>query len=603
MADSLNDYIQEVRDKNNIVDVVRGYVELHQKGNTYWACCPIHNEKTPSFAVNESKGQYHCFGCHAHGDTISFVQAMEHCSFMDAIKILGERIGLKMPEPTARNPKNEAIKHKKDRMYALMRDSAEHYFTNLRSESGLVARNYAQERGLSTAILRTFGIGYSTGYTALIEHLTAKGYTNEEMLESGVAESKGARLYDALFGRLIVPILNNVNKIIAFGGRYIGTTDFAKYKNTKETLIFEKRKELFGLHTLKKVKIEQGFSNVIIVEGYMDVISLYQAGVKNVCASMGTALTQEQAKTLKYYNNNIYLCYDGDNAGQKATYRGIDILRDAGLNVKVIKLPDELDPDDVIKKHGLNTFQKLIEEAMPPTEYKLREISKKYSLTNPEDQGKFAVEAIKILGELSTIVEREAYLPLISGICNRNISIDALKIELANSADSSVSAAYKESEAIPKFTVKNKKDSFVERYYRASRFVLLMIYTEPKYITNLTDISSFLRDKEHTAIYDNARLLLSQGIEIVKENLKDFDNNMEAMKIYESNEDKIVENKDKMFKDCVIDMEYSSLQTYLKDLYEQEVNCKSSDEHTELIIKINDISHRIRELKNEKQEK
>lgn len=595
MTESFNDFIQEVREKNNIVDVVRSYIDVQQKGNTYWAKCPIHNEKTPSFAVSEIKGTYYCFGCHAHGDVISFVQEMEHCSFIEAIKLLGDRVGIKMPEVTAKNPKTEAIKHKKDRMYALMRDAAEHYFTNLRSDAGLPAREYAIQRGLSTGILRAFGIGYSTGYTALTDYLTSKGYTDEEMLEAGVAESKGNRIYDALFGRLIVPILNNANKIIAFGGRYIGSTDFAKYKNTKETLIFEKRKELFGLHMLKKVKIEQGFSNVIIVEGYMDVISLYQAGVKNVCASMGTALTQEQAKTLKYYSNNIYLCYDGDKAGQKATYRGIDILRDAGLNVRVIKLPEELDPDDVIKKHGLNTFKQLIEEAMPPTEYKLLEISRQYSLTNPEEQGKFAVEAIKILGELATIVEREAYLPLISKMCN--VSVDALKRELYNNANETISAGYKESEKIPKFIIQNKKDPLVEKYYKAARFVLLMIYTEPKFSINLPDLSTFFKDAEHSVIFDNARVLLSQNIELNREYLKDFENNMEAIKIYDSNEDKIVVNKDKMFADCVQDLELSSLQIHLKDLQEQESKCKNNEEHSALLIKILNINNRIQELK------
>ncbi|MDE6565544.1 MAG: DNA primase, partial [Clostridia bacterium] len=456
-------FLQELREKSNIIDVAQKYVDLEKKGGRYWARCPIHNEKTPSFTLDEARGTFHCFGCGAHGDVFSFIEQVEHVDFKEAVQILANRAGMEVPtfKSDYNKEQREAERQKKERLYALMRDTGLFYHNNLMAQKTGEVIDYITQRKLTKSTLKTFGIGYSSGYSELIEYLKNKGYTDSEMLECGVAKEKNGKLYDFEAGRLIVPIFNNMNNVVAFGGRVLGSADFMKYKNTEETLIFKKRNELFGVHTLKKAKLTENFNCVIVVEGYMDVIMLHQAGVKNVVASMGTALTPEQARMLKYYNNNIYLCYDGDNAGQKATYKGIDILRDAGLNVKVIRLIEGLDPDDIIKQYGVSKFRELVDQAISPSEYKIRAVAKQFDLTTPDGQGKFAVKALEVLSELSTLVEREAYIPLISELSR--LSTQSLTKQLNKMEDNI--GGYKETREIEtqkqeKFTIKPSMNKY-----------------------------------------------------------------------------------------------------------------------------------------------
>lgn len=594
MVDNVfSDFIEEVKEKNNIVDVARRYVTLEQKGSNYWACCPFHGEKTASFAVNEEKGYYHCFGCGKHGDVFTFIQEIEHCSFFDAVKLLAERVGLEVPKSNS-DAKFEARKKKMDRLYNLMRDCAIFYHNNLNSDNNITAMEYLNKRGIGKVTIKNFGLGYSPGFNQLVDYLVSQGYTKEEMLEAGVIEEKKGNIFDAEHGRLIIPIMNNTNKVIAFGGRALENVDFAKYKNTKETILFEKRKELFGVHTLKKAKLEQGFNNVIIVEGYMDVISLYQAGIKNVCASMGTSLTAEQAKLLKYYSNNIYLCYDGDDAGQNAIYRGIDILRDAGLNVKVITLPNNMDPDDIIKKFGVNKFRELISEAVPPTEYKLKAISKKFDLNNPHDQGKFAVESLKILSELSTMAEREAYLPLIRKMCG--VSVESLRQDLM---EQSKGLDFIEKTNKNDVIVRNKKNANVAKYYEAARFILLSIYQNLTPDDNVEDITPYLEDKEHIAIFDYARLLKENNKILSIDMLEGMENNSEADKILKSGYMKMTkDDRDKMYKDCMNSLKISSLKIHLEDLTKLYAQERNEKEKKQISINILDINTKINELKN-----
>ncbi|MDE6967030.1 MAG: DNA primase, partial [Clostridia bacterium] len=476
MYNDYSSFLQELRDKSNIIDVAQKYVDLEKKGGRYWARCPIHNEKTPSFTLDENRGTYYCFGCHASGDVFSFIQQVEHVDFKEAVQILANRAGMEVPtfKSNYNKEKKDAERQKKERLYMLMREAGLFYYNTLANQKTGEVVEYINKRKLTQATIKTFGLGYSTGYNDLINYLRAKGFTDSEMLESGVAKEKNGKLYDFEAGRLIVPIFNNMNNVVAFGGRVIGNADFMKYKNTEETFIFKKRNELFGVHTLKKAKLKENFNCVIVVEGYMDVISLYQAGIRNVVASMGTALTIEQARLLKYYNNNIYLCYDGDSAGQKATYKGIDILRDAGLNVKVIRLIEGLDPDDIIKQYGVSKFKDLIEEAISPTEYKIRAIAKQFDLTEPDGQGKFAVKALEVLKELSTLVEREAYIPMISELSR--LSESSLIKQLDKLEDNS--GGYRETQEIE--TVKEQKFTLkpsTNKYYKASRFLISVYYT------------------------------------------------------------------------------------------------------------------------------
>lgn len=596
--------LQELRDKSNIIDVAQKYVDLEKKGGRYWARCPIHNEKTPSFTLDEVRGTFYCFGCHASGDVFSFIEQVEHVDFKEAVQILANRAGMEVPNFSSdyNKEKKEAERLKKERLYGLMRDAGIYYHNNLMAQQTGEVIDYISKRKLTRSTLKTFGMGYSSGYNELIEFLKNKGYTNEEMLECGVAKEKNGKIYDFEAGRLIVPIFNNMNNVVAFGGRVLGSSDFMKYKNTEETLIFKKRNELFGVHTLKKAKLTENFNCVIVVEGYMDVISLYQAGVRNVVASMGTALTIEQARMLKYYNNNIYLCYDGDNAGQKATYKGIDILRDAGLNVKVITLIEGLDPDDIIKQYGVNKFRELVDKAISPSEYKIRAVAKEFDLSEPEGQGKFAVKALDVLSELSTIVEREAYIPLISKLSR--LSEQSLTKQL-NIMQDNVNG-YKESKEIESQNEDRYKvkPSVNNKYFKAARFLIYSIFKYDALSIIKEDISPYLTEKEHIAIYDYAREIKANNKNLNIDILKDLENNSEAKLIADGKFEEIPDDcREQMLNDCFITLKIDFLNIEQKELSlrcSEEENVDNQNLIRKQIAEINDKILELKELKRRK---
>lgn len=422
------EFIQILKDKLNIVEVAGNYISLDKKGATYWACCPFHHEKTPSFAINESDQYYHCFGCGASGDVIKFVSEMENFDFMDAVKMLAERAGLQIPQTDFDNDKTAMLKKKRDTLLKIMNDCAHFYLDNLNSGKAEAHIEYILQRKIPSHIVRTFGLGASLNFGDLPKFLLSKGYSKQDMLDSGTVNEVEGRLVDAQGGRLIYPIINAMDEVVAFGGRVLKKTDFAKYKNTKETLIFNKSKTLYNINLLKKLKRSQTIKEVIMVEGYMDTISLYQAGFKNVVASMGTSLTQEQARLVKRYTDTVLISYDGDGAGQKANMRGLEILKETGVNVKVVPLPEGLDPDDVIKQRGKEGYQKCLDSAMPLIDYKLLATKRGYDLTKTEDKRRYVSEAIKIIRTSESAAEQEDLLKNLRD--QTGITFEALNREL-----------------------------------------------------------------------------------------------------------------------------------------------------------------------------
>lgn len=403
-------FLEELKQKNDIVEVIGGYVSLDKKGNTHWACCPFHHERTPSFAVNQAEQFYHCFGCGVSGDVIKFVREIENTDFMGAIRILAARAKMPVPESNFDTEKSLELKKRRDNMAAIMLDSARFYLSNLYSTDKRVQAHlqYIQNRKLSPTTVKKFGLGASLDFYSLPEYLAGKGYTKQDLLDSGaLTEGKNGRLVDSQGGRLIFPIINAFDEVVAFGGRLLEKADFAKYKNTKETLLFNKSKTLYNINLLKKLKRQQTINDVIIVEGYMDTISLYQAGFENVVASMGTSLTKEQARLVKRYSSNVLISYDGDFAGQKADLRGLEILKDEQLNVRVVPMPEGLDPDDVVKK-GAAAYQKCLDAAMPLIDYKLHALERNFDLSKTEEKRGFVAEALKIVdSEESESVKEE----------------------------------------------------------------------------------------------------------------------------------------------------------------------------------------------------
>ncbi|HBF86821.1 MAG TPA: DNA primase, partial [Clostridiales bacterium] len=398
-------FIDELKEKNNLVDVASKYCDLKRKGAVnYWACCPLpgHSEKTPSFTVNEPGQFFKCFGCGRGGDVISFIRIMENLDYVGAVRFLAERAGLPMPDDNRDYAKIAKERSERDRLLALMKTTAMFYVENLKDPRAKKYIDYMQSREVDMRTMKIFGIGASLDMSSLPRHLKAKGFTEEEMIKCCVCKKKvkddgSSFIYDFLAERLIFPIINNLGNVIAFGGRTLEKNPrFMKYKNTEETELFKKNRTLFNINKLKLERAKQELSEVILVEGYMGTIRPYINGFKNVVASMGTSLTVEQAKILKRYAPTVIICYDGDSAGQKSTLRGLDILAGQGLEVKVLQLPPPDDPDDFIRKHGAEEFKKLLDESLPLIDYKLKILEKGYDITNDAERRKYIQEAIKV---------------------------------------------------------------------------------------------------------------------------------------------------------------------------------------------------------------
>ncbi len=425
-------FLTTLKQKCDIVEVIGSYVALDRRGGQHWACCPFHHEKTASFAVNEADQFYHCFGCKESGDVIKFVQEIESTDFMGAVRILAARAKMEVPQSNFDTEDSIRKKKKRDAMAKILLDSARFYLANLYSGDSRadVHLEYIAKRELAPTTVKKFGLGASLDFNSLPDYLAGKGYYKEDLLDSGVlAENDRGRLYDSQGGRLIFPIINAFDEVVGFGGRVLQKTDFAKYKNTKETMLFDKSKTLYNINLLKKLKREQTIKEVIIVEGYMDTLSLYQAGFKNVVASMGTSLTKEQARLIKRYTENVLISYDGDFAGQKADLRGLEILDSAGLQVKVVPMPDGLDPDDVARQ-GADAYQKCLDAAMPLVDYRLHALERKFDLNKLEEKRRYTLEALKIIKAEESASLREELLKKLRD--KVNVSYSALERDLQN---------------------------------------------------------------------------------------------------------------------------------------------------------------------------
>ena len=485
------EFMQELKAKNDIVEVIGSYIKLERRGYTYWACCPFHHEKTPSFAVNAGDGYYHCFGFGVSGDVIGFIKGYENVDFRQAVEILAARAGLQVPAYDDRAAEESARRKKKlDRLHLLMRDTARFYLSNLYSGQAQAHLAYTAKRGLSPTVMKKFGLGASLDFGSLPEFLLERGYTREECLESGACSESNGRMYDSLAGRLIVPIIDQMDEVIAFGGRLLEKSDRAKYKNTRETVLFNKSRTLFNLNQVKKLRRAGGLNSLIMVEGYMDAISLAQAGFPNVVASMGTSLTKDQARLCKRYADDVFISYDGDFAGQKANLRGLDIMKQEGLKVRVVPLPDGLDPDDVIQKQGAAAYQACLDHAMPLIDFRIHAAKSKYDLSRSDERRDYVRDALQIVREAESATEREQLLRRISE--EADVSVGALQRDLEASPKP---AAPQESEP-------SRKEDGAAGDRKAERFILAACLFDKPYARDC-DLSGIrFSSDELTAIAD-----------------------------------------------------------------------------------------------------
>ncbi len=396
------DFMDELIARSDIVSVISRYVSLTRRGANNVGLCPFHNEKTPSFSVSSDKQFFHCFGCGAGGDVITFVMRAENLDFPDAVRKLAEWAGLQVPESSYGSEERE----KRKRALEACRAAAHHFHARLKSEAGADARRYLAARGLSPQTVTRFGLGFSdNAWSGMLDALSLAGFTKTELLDAGlVTTGKNGSIYDRFRGRVMFPIIDARGTVIGFGGRVMGDGE-PKYLNSPESSVYNKRKNLYALNIAKKSEADF----FILAEGYMDVIALHQAGFDSAVASLGTALTDEQAHLMSKYKGRVIISYDSDKAGTAATERAMEVLKRAGLDVRILRMDGAKDPDEFIKKFGREKFAKLIEGALGATEYKLGNAKSRHNLDDENGKVAYLKEAIAQLATLSSAVEREIF--------------------------------------------------------------------------------------------------------------------------------------------------------------------------------------------------
>ena len=482
-------FLDELTARNPIEDVVGQYVNLKRSGSNLFGLCPFHGEKTASFSVAPDKGIYYCFGCHKGGGVINFQMEIEGLSYPDAVRSLAKRAGMEVPE----DEQYQSRYRQQERLWALHKEAARFFHSQLYAPGGQEALQYALSRGMNKYILTTFGVGFAPDtWDSLCKAMRAKGYTDQELIDSGLVtvSRKNGNLFDRFRGRLMFPIIDVRGNVIGFGGRILkNDAEAAKYLNSPETLIFNKRKNLFGLNLAKKTK----YPYLILVEGNIDVVALHQYGFDNAVASLGTSLTEEQAVLLARYTEQVVLIYDGDAAGQRATQRAIPSLEKAGIEVKVMQLRDAKDPDEYLKKFGADRFTLLLEEYSNRVEYQLRAITKKYDLREDEQRVKYISEAAEFISTLPGAVQREIYGTRAAETAG--ISYDAMKIEVGKAYKRRQAREKKKQEKIDLSPAWNLQPHSRNIRYNnvksamAEETVIAMALTEPALLDQATMLS------------------------------------------------------------------------------------------------------------------
>ena len=506
-------FLEELAARNPIEEVVGQYVNLRRSGSNLFGLCPFHGEKTASFSVNPEKGIYYCFGCHKGGSVINFQMEIEGLSYPDAVRALAKRAGMEVPEDELYQNRY----HQQERLWALSKEAARFFNAQLYSPAGAEGLAYAQKRGMPKSILTKFGIGFApNSWSTLCDAMMAKGYTEEELKQSGLASvsQKTGKIYDRFRNRLMFPIIDVRGNVIGFGGRVMDNST-PKYLNSPETIIFNKRKNLFALNLAKKSKL--GY--LILVEGYMDAVALHQYGFDCAVASLGTSLTEEHAALLSRYTEQVMLIYDGDEAGQNATKRAIPMLEKAGLQVKVLQMRDAKDPDEFLKKYGADRFRLLLEESSNRVEYQLRAIQKKYDLREDEQRVRFISEASEFISTLSNAVQREIYGGRAAEAAG--ITVESMKIEVNKAFRRRMAREKKKQERIDLSPAANlqPKDRHIRydniKSAMAEERVIAMLLREPALLGScggLTDeaFSSQLLGRVFKQLVQNYK----QGIEV-----------------------------------------------------------------------------------------
>ncbi len=488
-----DEVLDEIKTRNDIVDVISQYVTLKRKGRNYFGICPFHNEKSPSFSVSPDKQIFHCFGCGVGGNVFHFISKIENISFFESIQLLAERANIELPKSS--NAEDERIANLRAKVYQVNKEAAQFYHEKLYKPTSKIAQEYIKKRKLDNNTLKSFLIGYAGDNNELFSFLKSKGFGSEEMLASSlIGKSEGGRYYDKFKHRLMFPIQDVRNRVIAFGGRVLDDSK-PKYINSPENIVYSKGRNLFGLNVAKS-KQAGILKRLLIVEGYMDVISLHQRGITNVVASLGTALTDAQGRLLRKNSEQVILGYDADGAGQTAIIRGMEILKNMGVDIRVLQISGAKDPDEFVIKYGPEKFIKCMDNSISIVEYKVKNLVKDLNIENTSDKIKFLNEIAKILSEVDNTMEREIYIDKIAK--TYNISKIAIEAEINKKIyNGKVSEKVLEKRSVT-VTPKNieKVDEAVNKREQMLIFVLIN-YCEKSYerIKNAIDLNCIKIEK------------------------------------------------------------------------------------------------------------
>lgn len=466
------DLIEEIRLQNDIVDIVSQYVQLKKRGSSYFGLCPFHNERTPSFSVSSDKQIFYCFGCGAGGNVISFIMQIENYDFVEAVKFLAQKANILLPEAEYSQEAKKRAEQKRT-LFNIHKDAARYFYSNLHNERGKTCLNYIEQRKISIKFQKIFGLGFANySRNDLYNYLINKGYKNNLLLESGliIKEKNKEGCFDRFGNRLMFPIFDIHNNIIGFGGRIIGEGQ-PKYLNSPETILFNKSKTLYGLNYARASKKNQ----LIVVEGYMDVIALHQAGFNNAVASLGTAFNVEHSKLIRKYAQEVILLYDSDEAGINAALRAIPILVSSGLKVKILQVKNAKDPDEYIKTYGADAFKDLLETAINYIDFQINCIRNHYDLENIEQKIQFTSEVSKLLSKLDNAIEQEVYIKQVSEIAG--ISENSIKQEIFKTVNKSEKVAIVNSKVPTKSISKydNQNNGIKKGLIKAQQILLNVI--------------------------------------------------------------------------------------------------------------------------------
>ncbi|HHV51493.1 MAG TPA: DNA primase [Clostridiales bacterium] len=472
-------FLQELISRNPITDVVSSYVRLRQRGRTAVGLCPFHGEKTPSFTVYPETSSFYCFGCGAGGDTITFIKKIENLSYIDAVRFLADRCGMKMPDDKT----DDAVSRLRMRILEANRDAARFFHRMLYSPEGREGLEYFYKRGYTDKTIRRFGLGYAPGNNSLLHEMRRMGYKDDELTAAFLAarSKRNNQLYDIFQRRVIIPIIDIRGNVIAFGGRVLDDSK-PKYINTSDTLVFKKSNGLFALNFAKASK--EG--SIILCEGYMDVISLHQAGFQNAVAALGTSFTKEHALLLSRYANEAILIFDADSAGQKGAQRAISYLRQSGIHIRVVTIPDGKDPDEFIKKYGPERFKLLLEKSANDIEYQLIQLGKKHSLETSDGRVSYLREAAILLSRLNSSIERDVYAGKLADELNvsKSALLDQIEryrnVAVKNMKKAELSQAIRQNEGVIRKV--NPEAASNIRASRAEEGLLGLLILNPDYI-------------------------------------------------------------------------------------------------------------------------